>query len=277
VNQPSEPASKSQNDTMARVLGADFSNLSAVELGAKRGIGPLSPLGRIVWHGEARPCLSCGHLIRRTAARCEHCGQLLTGEMVQKMRRHSGPWYVLEHVRPFPGISQERLMLQIKRGVLMQTTIIRGPGTHHQWRFAGETPGISKYLGVCWACQATVHEDDTTCPVCRKHLDSDGEEVLIEGDETLDEPKAKGGLAELKAAVRSAAPRRRASDEPARIGRIPAWWFVATLVVVLMTVVYFAARTRESGRVGGVENASDSLPLMLPGAPVPEPAADTGD
>ena len=256
---------------MARVLGANFSRLSAVELGAKHGLGPLGPQGRTVWHGEARPCVSCGLLIKRTASRCDHCGQLLTGDMIQKMRRHSGPWYVLEHVRPFPGVSRERLILQIRRGMLTQTTIIRGPETHHQWRFAGETPGISKYLGVCWACQATVHEDDTTCAVCRKKLDSDGEEVLIEGDETLNVPKPE--LDKLKDVVRSAAPRRRAPDEPARIGTIPAWWFVAALIVVLMAVVYFVAQTRQHTPVNGMRDASDAVPLVLPDSPETDPTA----
>ena len=75
-----QPASRAQK------LGANFSNLSAVEIGAQRGIGPLSPLGQRVWHGETRPCVSCGQLVRRTSGQCENCGQLLTGDMIQKMR-----------------------------------------------------------------------------------------------------------------------------------------------------------------------------------------------
>jgi RNA polymerase subunit RPABC4/transcription elongation factor Spt4 len=270
VDEAAGPARQTQDSTMARVLGADFSKLSAVEVGARRGIGPLSPLGKIVWHGEARPCVSCGHLIRRTAARCQHCGQLLTGDMIQKMRKYSGPWYVLEHVRPFPGVSKERLILQARRGVLTHATIVRGPSTHHQWRFAAETPALSKYLGVCWACQATVHEDDTTCPVCRKNLDSDGEEVLIEGDETLEPPAQE--LDELQAAVRSIVPRPRPADEPARIGRVPVRWVVAALVIVLMAVVYLvAAHENRRGRSGG--KAAQPVPLVLPEAAGAKPGA----
>lgn len=265
MDEPSASARERQNSARARALGADFSKVSAAEEGACRGIGPLSPLGEKVWHGEARPCVSCGQLIRRTAARCEHCGQLLSGDMIQKMRQHSGPWYVLEHVRPFPGVSKKRLLIQIERGILTQTTIVRGPSTHHQWRFAAETPGLSKYLGVCWACQATVYADDTTCPVCRKNLDSDGEEVLIEDDETLSQPEEE--LDQLKEAVRFTAPRRRRSDEPARIGRIPAWWIVAALVIVLMAVVYFVARWRADRQTPNAANAPESVPLVQPDSP----------
>jgi hypothetical protein len=263
------PARQVQDSTMARVLGADFTRLSAVEVGAQRGLGPLSPLGQISWHGEARPCVSCGQLMRRTAARCEHCGQLHTGDMIQKMRRYSGPWYVLEHVRPFPGVSKERLVVQARRGVLTMSTIVRGPSTHHQWRFAAETPGLSKYLGVCWACQAHVHADDLTCPVCRKDLESDGEEVLIEGDETL-EPQAADGaefqeLDELKAAVQAVAPRRRSADQPATLAGVPVRWIIAALVIVLMAAVYVVVRVRETNRATAPAKPASRAPWVAPG------------
>ncbi|MCK4659847.1 MAG: zinc ribbon domain-containing protein [Phycisphaerae bacterium] len=270
MDQPSTPARNAQGNARAKALGADFSRLSAVEHAAQCGIGPLSELGKNVWHGEARPCISCGQLIRRTVGQCEHCGQVLSGDILQKMRQHSGPWYVLEHVRPFPGVSKERLLLQIQRGVLTATTIVRGPSTHHQWRFAVETPGLSKYLGLCWACQAPVRPEDNFCPICRKNLDSDGEEVLIEGDETLHQTKKE--LDELKAAVRSASPRQRVTGEPARIGGIPVWWVIAGLVVLLMAVVYFVARARENGQAHNTRNTADQVPLVLPDLPGVKPA-----
>jgi hypothetical protein len=91
--------------------------------------------------------------------------------MLWTMQKHSGPWYVLEHVRPFPGVKIERLIRQIQRGVLTATTIVRGPTTFGQWRYAAETPGLSKYLGLCWRCQAAVTEEDTICRACRVKLD----------------------------------------------------------------------------------------------------------
>ncbi len=57
-----------------------------LEVAARRGIGPLSPRGREVWHGHARPCVSCGQLVLHDAAECDECGQDLSQEMLEKMR-----------------------------------------------------------------------------------------------------------------------------------------------------------------------------------------------
>ena len=102
---------------------------SALEIAARRGIGPLSPQGTQVWHGFAEPCVSCGQLVKRGASECDQCGQDLSPAMLEKMRIHAGPWYVLEHVRPFPGVSLERIIRQIRRGLITGTSIVRGPGT----------------------------------------------------------------------------------------------------------------------------------------------------
>jgi len=138
----------------------------ALEIAARRGIGPLSLLGRDAWHGEARPCVSCGQLVRRDALECDQCGQDLSEQMLDKMRIHCGPWYVHEHVRPFPGVTLERIVRQIRRGVIGETSIIRGPETNHQWRFAVETPGICRFFNSCWQCQEEIETTDAHCPDC---------------------------------------------------------------------------------------------------------------
>lgn len=137
-----------------------------IEVAARSGFGPLSRLGRITWHGQARPCVSCGQLILREQQECDHCGQDLSEAMLQRMREHAGPWYVFEHVRPFPGVSLQRIIRQIRRGLITPTSIVRGPATDHQWRFAGETPGLCIYFGRCWKCHAEVTLRDTRCPSC---------------------------------------------------------------------------------------------------------------
>lgn len=162
----------------------------ALEIAARRGIGPLSPAGREVWHGHTRPCVSCGQLASRDENVCPECGQDLSESMLEKMRAYAGPWYVLEHVRPFPGVRYERLVRQIRRGVLTETSIVRGPTTDHQWRFAGETPGLSKYFGRCWDCQGEIEPNDVYCPWCLAHVD--------------DLPVPDGSL-EVRARVKSAA------------------------------------------------------------------------
>ncbi len=139
---------------------------SALEVAARRGIGPLSAKGRAAWHGHTRPCVSCGQLVPVDCDECLDCGQDLRPDMLERMRAHAGPWYVHEHVRPFPGVTLERLVRQIRRGVLTATTIVRGPTTDHQWRFAGQTPGLSKHLGLCWKCQGRVDSLDATCRQC---------------------------------------------------------------------------------------------------------------
>ena len=138
----------------------------ALEIAARRGIGPLSLLGRDAWHGEARPCVSCGQLVRRDAFECDQCGQDLGEQMLEKMRSHCGSWYVHEHVRPFPGVTLERIVRQIRRGVITETSIIRGPETNHQWRFAVETPGICRLFNSCWQCQEEIETTDAHCPDC---------------------------------------------------------------------------------------------------------------
>ncbi len=143
----------------------------ALEVAARRGIGPLSPLGRHVWHGETRPCPSCGQLVCRDDDTCQDCGQELDEEMLDRMRACAGPWYVLEHVRPFPGVRFERLVRQIQRGVLTETSIVRGPTTDHQWQFAVETAGLARYFGRCWECYGEVTLEDLVCQTCLARQD----------------------------------------------------------------------------------------------------------
>ena len=90
--------------------------------------------------------------------------------MVERMRAHAGPWYVLEHVRPFPGINLERVIRQLRRGLITETSIVRGPSTDYQWRFAVETPGLCRYFGRCWSCHEEVSPTDTYCRSCLTSL-----------------------------------------------------------------------------------------------------------
>lgn len=141
-----------------------------LEVAARRGFGPLSPLGKDEWHGWAKPCVSCGQLVRREAPVCDFCAQDLSSSMLEKMRAHAGPWYVREHVRPFPGVDLERIVRQIRRGLITETTIVRGPSSDHQWRFAVEIPGLCRYFGRCWNCHDKVTPSDTYCQHCLAYL-----------------------------------------------------------------------------------------------------------
>lgn len=141
-----------------------------IDVAARAGFGPLSSVAERVWHGDSAPCVTCGQLVRRSTSRCPHCDQDLNPEMIERMRTHAGPWSVLEHVRPFPGVSLERIIRQIHRGRITETTILRGPNTDYQWRYAVETPGLSIYFLRCWKCHAEIAPTAAFCPKCHAHL-----------------------------------------------------------------------------------------------------------
>jgi hypothetical protein len=218
-----------------------YARRSALERAADDGYGPLSPIGIKVWHGEGSPCVSCGELNRRSDMTCRHCGQDLSLQMVTRMQAHAGPWYVLEHVRPFPGVTLERLVRQIRRGILTGTTIVRGPTTYHQWRFAAESPGISKYLGVCWNCQGPAREEETYCSVCGVNLDRPPGEMP---EETQSSPVPSSELAQLNAAVRSTVPAADLGAEQPRRG-ISTVAIIAAILIVAMAVLVAVIQLRE--------------------------------
>lgn len=184
MSQPINPLTPLTNDSSQpiNVEGEPFGN-HPTEIAARDGFGPLSTLSKEIWHGQSIPCVTCGQLVRRGHEACEHCGQNLSPEMLEKMRAHAGPWYVLEHLRPFPGISLDLVIRQIRRGLITETSIIRGPYTDFQWRYAVETPGICRYFNRCWSCHAEVNPVDTYCPKCMNYLSSD-----------KPEPQNNGGL-----------------------------------------------------------------------------------
>ncbi len=243
---------------------------SAVEIAARRGFGPLSVKGQSVWHGDSLPCVSCGQLVARDATGCGACGEDLSDDMLQKMRQSAGPWFVLEHVRPFPGVTLDRLVRQVRRGVLTRTTIVRGPTTFHQWRYAGETPGLSKHLGVCWNCQTGVGATDAACLSCGVSLDEGvpGEGVESIGvvkspaDSSMDrvsgvvvagagsDPSvgiARGdGLDELRAAVSNVGRLQRGghADVEQRVAGVPVGWIVAAIMVAVVATLFAIVNMR---------------------------------
>lgn len=212
--------------------------LSAVERAAKIGLGPMSPLGQRSWHGDSKPCVSCGELVRFTDNTCRYCNQDLSVEMLIRMQQHSGPWYVLEHVRPFPGVGMERLIRQAKRGVVTATTIVRGPHTDHQWRFAAQTPELSKFVGMCWSCQGSASESDTYCHHCAVNLDRPPGEIA----ETRPAPKTSSELELLSSAIKSAGTDRSVSALPQQ--RIPAWVIAGGFTLLATTILLLVIQLR---------------------------------
>jgi predicted amidophosphoribosyltransferase len=67
--------------------------------------------------------------------------------------------------------------------------MVQGPTTGDHWTFAGRTPAVSKYLGLCPHCQAPVKAEDEVCEACRHFVDWPlhlhvSDPLAQEGDET---------------------------------------------------------------------------------------------
>lgn len=291
----SPPATTPEPETAA--LGYLPPGDHPLEVAARRGFGPLSNAIQDAWHGHATPCVSCGQLVYREDPECEHCGQDLTEEMLEKMRAHAGPWYVLEHVRPFPGVSLERIVRQIKRGVLTQTSIVRGPATQHQWRFAVETPGLCRYFNRCWHCHEEIAPEQRYCPACLCNLDSDerisaarvpppppSPNSTVPAIAHVSAPAHAGTglrqaapaappasspsseLVELSQALGTADVTRHNSmtDTVPRVGRIPVIWFATLLVLAVIVVIVAVAHLRRVDRNPPVET---NTALVMPAEP----------
>jgi len=176
--------------------------------------------------------------------------------MADRMRAFAGPWYVLDHVRPFPGVTYERFVRQIRRGVLTETTVVRGPTTDHQWRFAAEAPGLSKYLGVCWKCHGRVIPREITCPSCGVDLgeltdhSTNGRMTHVGAIPPTDPPEVESpALKELRAVIETM-PRPAMQDARPRQERsIKTSWIVATILIgVILAALVVAGSAGRAGR-----------------------------
>ncbi len=223
---------------------------------ARNGIGPLSARAREVWHGQSAPCASCAQLNDREAERCSYCGQDLSGPMLEKMAKHSGPWFVWDNVRPFPGVSLERIVSLIRRGALQPTSIVRGPTTRYQWRYAIEAPIISQHMGRCWRCQATVSLDDSACPECNVVLQGSYKQDQLQPPGAppppadMEDLPASGELAALSEAIEQTGGARGyaqpSGPAEAPLGRAAVIFLVITVVVVGLIVAWASLGAQES-------------------------------
>lgn len=225
-------------------------------VGARSGIGPLSERAKEVWHGQSAPCASCAQLNRRDATHCAHCGQDLGQAMLSKMAKHSGSWFVCDTARPFPGVSLERIIHLINKSAIRPTSIVRGPTTYYQWRFAAETPLICKYLGRCWSCQSPVTAQRDDCPQCKVALDGNFKvEPPGQGRENAPVPNDGGNsptpeLAALSRAVRTSdpdlSPVRLAHNAERPLGKAPLIFLVIAVIVVALIVTLVSRDDEEA-------------------------------
>jgi hypothetical protein len=208
-------------------------------------------------------------LVLRDQRECDHCGQDLGDEMIEKMRAHAGPWDVYEHLRPFPGISLERIIRQIRRGVLTETSIVRGPATDFQWRFAVEVPGLCRYFSRCWHCHAEVSPSDTYCGSCLTYLAFDKPQPPKPESGGPGEPgqPATKELQELTAAVDRTGVQRHEPihADPPRIAGIRATWVFVAILIVVVAVLLWVTESRSTD----IPRAPRTTPALT--TPVVEP------
>ena len=198
--------------------------------------------------------------------------------MIAKMQSHAGPWYVHEHVRPFPGVTLERLIRQARRGILTTTTIVRGPTTHHQWRFAGETPGLAQYLGVCWNCQDVVTLDHAYCLSCGVHLGTMPQQgqtapaTQTAPRSAAPPPQPTSDLDQLSQALQRTRSTATA-DRPRTNGvRVPAWAFVLGIVLISIAGLLVVIKLRQDAAVNHFEQKTPArTTATVPPAPKPQP------
>jgi hypothetical protein len=193
--------------------------------------------------------------------------------MVQKMAGYAGPWYVHEHIRPFPGVTLERLVRQARRGVLTATTIVRGPTTHHQWRFAAETPGLARHLGVCWSCQSPVTDQSYSCAACGAVQEAEPAPVADAGQAL----PTGSPLDQIQRAV-TAAPEFLDTGRPRTGFRLPMPLVIFALVAVTVAGLMFVVQQRERARDVAAERKAAKLvnPSSGGNLPASSPASTSG-
>lgn len=118
------------------------------------------------WRAGRRVCVACGEVFARSETRCPQCLQDHSPEALSRLADFAGNWFVFDPDHPVPGVKLDFLIKQARRGNLTATTIVRGPETKQQWKFAGETPGLAQHVGLCWFCGQQVQPSDPACPSC---------------------------------------------------------------------------------------------------------------
>ena len=125
------------------------------------------------WKGDQAPCVYCGQVIERSSDRCPHCLTSFSFAVRQASRETVGDWYYLDPRNPSGrGVTFETLIKMIEKGRLKADSIVRGPPSHHDWTYAGETPRLAKYLGMCPHCFAKAKPEETFCTSCQLNMNA---------------------------------------------------------------------------------------------------------
>lgn len=138
------------------------------EAGAPAGAGESGA----PWLSASMPCVYCGRMIDRDCERCPECKTSYSIAVRRASREIEGDWFYLEARNPSNrGVDLRTMLKLIDKGRLRPDSVIRGPATNQDWMYAAEAPIISKYLGNCPHCFASVTADQEFCSTCGRSLD----------------------------------------------------------------------------------------------------------
>ena len=125
------------------------------------------------WKGDEAPCVYCGQVIERSSDRCPHCRTSFSFAVRQASRETVGDWSYLDPRNlSGRGVTFETLIKMIEKGRLKADSIVRGPTTNHDWTYAGETPRLAKYLGMCPHCFTEAKPEETFCTSCQLNMNT---------------------------------------------------------------------------------------------------------
>jgi len=172
------------------------------------GLKPLEPAGDAAKPipaaapSEAVPtktCPYCGHDIPEAATICRYCEEPLDARARRRQKKRAGDWSLLSaRASATRGVSFRQMVEWVADGTVNENSSVSGPTTEFQWRFACETPRLSKYLGVCYQCGSPVKSSDAVCAACRVNLDGPAEGELQRTEATT---KRRAHLLRIAAAV----------------------------------------------------------------------------
>jgi len=157
------------------------------------------PVAPSTGHAPTKTCPYCGNEIPEAATICRYCDEPLDRRARRGRRKRAGNWSLLSaRATATRGVSFRQMTEWVSDGTINENSSVSGPTTGFQWRFASETPRLSKHLGICCRCGAPVTPSDEVCAACRVNLDApiDGEVDRAETAGTR-----KGHLLRVAAAV----------------------------------------------------------------------------
>jgi hypothetical protein len=161
-------------------------------------------------------CPFCGgQRADNASGACPRCTMEDTPATRQATVVRVGPWFVLQSRNPAaPGMKWATLVSLVRRGQINARSVVRGPTTMQLWTFAAKVRGLSRELGVCYACGHGLVATAARCAACEA-----SQEPPANPDQLLDAPESRDTRDQRPAPTpMPRVPTRATGDVPARLG-----------------------------------------------------------